>query len=180
VVFLVDDEQAELIAVLVDVAVGAVVGGDGDRGDVVAAAAEDADRFRELVAEGVGESVACHWFMRSIVGVTTRVPDASVGDGLQPEERLPAARGEYDTPSPIVVDPGVERRLLVVTRFDVERLREIEIGVGPRGVFESVSEAFLQRCLLVSVRPLTGPLEQGLDIDMLAFGTRRRGRPTPP
>jgi len=55
VVFLVDDEQAELIAVLVDVAVGAVVGGDGDRGDVVAAAAEDADRFRELVAEGVGE-----------------------------------------------------------------------------------------------------------------------------
>jgi hypothetical protein len=60
-----------------------------------------------------------------------------------------------------VIDPGVERSLLVVARFDVERWREFEIGVGPRAVFESVSEALLQRCLLVSVRPLAGPLEQG-------------------
>jgi len=51
----------------------------------------------ELVAEGVGERGVplVHEVNRRRHDEST---DASVGDGLQPEERLPAARGEYDTP----------------------------------------------------------------------------------
>ena len=62
--------------------------------------------------------------------------DARVGDRLEPEERLPAAGREHDAALSAVVDPGVERGLLVVPRFDVDRRRQIKIGIGPSGVLD--------------------------------------------
>ena len=80
----------------------------------------------------------------------------------------------------LLADRGRSRRrapLAGVARFDVERWREIDIGVARR----------LRECersplatLPARFRPSTRrPTRAGLDIDMLGFGTRRRGRPTP-
>lgn len=69
---LVDDEQAELVAVLVDVAIRRVIGCYCDVGDVVAAAAKYANLVGSWSPKALVR-VACHWFSRSIVGTTTRV-----------------------------------------------------------------------------------------------------------
>jgi len=79
---------------------------------------------------------------------------------LETGERLPAARREDDAALSPVVDSGVEGGLLVVSWFDVKRRREIEVRVGPSGVFESLPEAVSKRCLLISVRSYTSPFEE--------------------
>jgi len=158
-VFFVDNKQAELVAVLVDVAIGTIVGGDSNRGDVVAPTAEHADRLRELVAKGVGEGSVplVHEIDRRRHDERT---NASIGDCLQAEERLPAARWEDHAPSATVIDPRIEGGLLVVTRFDMERWREIEIGIGPSSVFDGAEESIVERCLPVAVRQCPCPFEE--------------------
>jgi len=93
----------------------------------VAATAEDADRLRELLTKGVGERGVplIHQIDRRR---DDERADAGVSDGLEAEERLPAARGGGRRCPAVVVDPGVEGGLLVVSWFDVERWREVEIG----------------------------------------------------
>ena len=64
---------------------------------VRAGQSRDADRLGELVAEGVGER-GVPLIREAGRRRHDERADAGVGDGLQPEERLPAARGEHDTP----------------------------------------------------------------------------------
>ena len=89
------------------------------------------------------------------------IADAGVSDSLQPEEGFPAARGEHDAPSPPVVDPGVEGGLLVVTRFDVERRRKLQVGVGPSSILAGPTESIAERGLVVAARLCAGPFGEG-------------------
>jgi hypothetical protein len=155
----VGDEQAEPVAVLVDIPVGAVVGRDCERADVVTPATEDADLVRELLAERVGERGVP--LVHQVDGRgNDECADAGVGDGLQSEERLPAAGREDDRPLPVVRTPRVECGLLILTRFDLECGCQCEVRVRSGSVFDIVTESAVEGGLATAIVPLSGPLEE--------------------
>ena len=128
VVNFVRDQQPELIAILVDVAICAVIGRHGNRSDLVGAATKHADRLPgpvsasvwQLVTEGVGEGGVplVHQINRRR---DYESPDTSIRDGLDAEKRLPAPSREYDAATTVIGPPCIECCLLVLAWLDLER-----------------------------------------------------------
>src|SRR5699024_3921222 len=122
------DQQPKPVAVLVDVAIGAIVGRHRDRSDLVSATTEHADRLFgpvstltwELIAEGVGEGGVplVHQIDRRR---NHERPDTSIRDGLNAEKRLAAPSWKDNAATSVMSPPCIECCLLVLAWLDLER-----------------------------------------------------------
>jgi len=94
----------------------------------VATTSENANTVLELITKGVGEGGVplIHQVNRRDNNKRT---DTGVSDSLDGEEDLTAASWEDDTPMSVVMPPRCQGVLLVVSWFDSDRWREIELRI---------------------------------------------------